>query len=94
MIENGDVAGALLQAIEGGKAHDAPQASDLLALTTHGRSGIQRWVLGSVAEQVLQGSTLPLLVVLPPKPRPEWMVGVLAGSTLVKRFHEVHRAFL
>lgn len=66
VIEDGDVAEALLQAVEGGKAHNTQPGSDLLALTTHGRSGIQRWMLGSVAERVLQGSTLPLLIVHPP----------------------------
>ncbi len=65
VIEDGDVADALLRASEGEKAHDTQQGSDLLALTTHGRSGIQRWMLGSVTERVLQGSTLPLLVVHP-----------------------------
>lgn len=62
VIEDGDVAEALIQAAASGKGPGVP-ASDLLALTTHGRSGIQRWVLGSVTERVLQGSTLPLLIV-------------------------------
>jgi nucleotide-binding universal stress UspA family protein len=34
----------------------------LIALTTHGRTGAARWVLGSVAERVLQASPLPVLV--------------------------------
>lgn len=38
-------------------------ASDLIALSTHGRSGPSRWVLGSVTEEVLRGSLTPLLVV-------------------------------
>ncbi len=65
VVENGDVADALIQAAEVGRGLGAQQASDLLALTTHGRSGIQRWVLGSVTERVLQGSTLPLFIVHP-----------------------------
>ena len=36
--------------------------ADLIAMTTHGHSGISRWVLGSVAEKVLRGATVPLLV--------------------------------
>ena len=35
----------------------------LLAMATHGRSGLNRWLLGSVAEKVLRGSSNPLLLV-------------------------------
>jgi nucleotide-binding universal stress UspA family protein len=35
----------------------------LIAMATHGRSGINRWLLGSVAEKVLRGTTNPLLLV-------------------------------
>ena len=35
----------------------------LLAMSTHGRSGIQRWYLGSVADKVLHASTNPMLLV-------------------------------
>lgn len=37
--------------------------ADLVAMSTHGRSGVSRWVLGSVAEKVLQGGTTPLMLV-------------------------------
>ena len=37
---------------------------DLIALATHGRSGMQRWVYGSVADAVLHGTTTPLLLLL------------------------------
>src|SRR5262249_3992943 len=36
---------------------------DLIALTTHGRSGLQRWVYGSVASKVLNHTHVPLLLV-------------------------------
>ncbi|MBI2930071.1 MAG: universal stress protein [Planctomycetes bacterium] len=36
---------------------------DVLAMTTHGRSGLSRWVFGSVTEKVLRHATVPLLVV-------------------------------
>ncbi|HLY74658.1 MAG TPA: universal stress protein [Planctomycetota bacterium] len=36
---------------------------DLIAMATHGRSGLSRWVLGSVAEQVLRHGAIPLLLV-------------------------------
>ena len=35
----------------------------LIAMCTHGRSGVQRWVLGSVTEKVLRHSDNPVLVV-------------------------------
>lgn len=41
----------------------AADESTLIAMTTHGRSGLERWLLGSVAEKVLRGSTNPLLLV-------------------------------
>lgn len=42
---------------------------DLLALATHGRDGLQRWVMGSVTEQVLRDTKLPLLIVPPQSQR-------------------------
>ncbi len=38
---------------------------DLITIATHGRSGIGRWLLGSVTQKVLQGATVPVLVVRP-----------------------------
>jgi nucleotide-binding universal stress UspA family protein len=35
----------------------------LIAMATHGRSGISRWLLGSVAEKVLRGARNPLFLV-------------------------------
>ncbi len=36
---------------------------DLVALTTHGRSGVGRWLMGSVAEKIVRNSPIPVLVV-------------------------------
>ncbi len=38
---------------------------DLVAMTTHGRSGINRLIFGSVAEQVVRHVALPVLLVRP-----------------------------
>jgi nucleotide-binding universal stress UspA family protein len=38
----------------------------LVALSTHGRSGIGRWLLGSVADKVIRSSGRPVFVVRPP----------------------------
>jgi nucleotide-binding universal stress UspA family protein len=37
----------------------------MIAMVTHGRSGLSRWVFGSVAEKVLQAAPKPLLLVRP-----------------------------
>jgi nucleotide-binding universal stress UspA family protein len=38
---------------------------DLIALATHGRSGMQRWLYGSVTDAVLHTTTTPLLLLRP-----------------------------
>lgn len=38
-------------------------SGSLIAMTTHGRSGVQRWLLGSVADKVLHEAASPLLLV-------------------------------
>lgn len=40
-------------------------AGTLITMATHGRSGAQRWLLGSVAQKVLQASINPLLLIRP-----------------------------
>jgi nucleotide-binding universal stress UspA family protein len=39
------------------------QKADLIVMCTHGRSGLGRLVLGSVAESVLRRTTIPILIV-------------------------------
>jgi len=36
---------------------------DLIAMCTHGRTGLRRWTLGSVADRVLRASSVPVLLV-------------------------------
>lgn len=36
---------------------------DMVAMTTHGRTGFVRWALGSVAERIIQASTFPVFLV-------------------------------
>jgi nucleotide-binding universal stress UspA family protein len=50
---------------------------DIIALATHGRSGLERWVVGSVTERVLGATKLPLLIV---RPRKSEEVGGKAGE--------------
>jgi nucleotide-binding universal stress UspA family protein len=42
---------------------------DLIAMGTHGRSGIQHLLVGSVAEKVLRHAPVPVLTVRTPPPR-------------------------
>ena len=53
-----DVAGAILRMAEN---HHV----DLIALSTHGRTGLRRLVLGSVAETVVRRAALPVLTFPP-----------------------------
>ena len=39
---------------------------DLIVIATHGRSGISRWVLGSVADRVMRSACVPVLMVRAP----------------------------
>lgn len=58
VMRKGDPAGQILDVARELKA-------DLIAMTTHGRRGLSRWTLGSVAEKVLRGAETPLLIVRP-----------------------------
>lgn len=59
LVREGPVAEAIVRAA-------ADEQIDMIAMATHGRSGIQRAVYGSVAEQVLRSSTKPVLLVRVP----------------------------
>ncbi len=37
--------------------------ADLIAMSTHGRTGVGRWVLGSVADRIVHGSHVPILLI-------------------------------
>jgi nucleotide-binding universal stress UspA family protein len=68
ILPAGDVARSLVTFAE----HDMERAGTtdtgtigMIALVTHGRSGIKRWVMGSIAERILHSTKLPLLLVRP-----------------------------
>lgn len=56
VIEGDDVATAILSTAK-------QEGADLLVLGSHGRSGIERLILGSVANKVLSMTKLPVLIV-------------------------------
>jgi nucleotide-binding universal stress UspA family protein len=39
---------------------------DLILIATHGRSGVSRWVRGSIADRILRASRVPVLMVRAP----------------------------
>jgi nucleotide-binding universal stress UspA family protein len=42
------------------------KGSDLILIATHGRSGVTRWVRGSVADKILRSASAPVLMVRAP----------------------------
>jgi nucleotide-binding universal stress UspA family protein len=56
VIENGDPAGTICDFAK-------ENAMDLIAMSTHGRSGVARWALGSVTDKVVQYSSKPVLLI-------------------------------
>lgn len=63
-----DVAHALVELAETGKGME--QIKDftgcgVIAMSTHGRSGIKHWMMGSIAERMLASTKLPMLIVRP-----------------------------
>ena len=39
--------------------------ADVIVMSTHGRSGVKRWLLGSVADRVVTHSDLPVMLIRP-----------------------------
>jgi len=61
-----DVAEALIRLAEHGEAMESTgllDSCDLLVMASHGRTSVQRWVMGSVTERVLEATKLPILIV-------------------------------
>ena len=55
------------QAAHGVLSESDEVGCDLIAMATHGRSGVSRMVLGSAADKVLRGAHIPVLLYKPPK---------------------------
>jgi nucleotide-binding universal stress UspA family protein len=62
-----DVTVALVNLAEHGDEGKETGRCDLIAISTHGRHGLERWVMGSVTERLLTSTKLPMLIVRPPK---------------------------
>lgn len=65
-----DIAATLIRMAENGEHMDEVAGCygcDMVTMATHGRNGLQRWILGSVTERMLEATRLPLLIVRPQK---------------------------
>ncbi len=65
-----------------------PEASEeftLLAMATHGRTGVLRWVWGSITERVIHKTTLPVLLV-----RPQQLQRTAEQCPAAREWHENH----
>jgi nucleotide-binding universal stress UspA family protein len=60
MVSSGNAAEEILKGAE--KVH-----ADLIAMSTHGRSGLRRMAFGSITDKVLHGSKIPVLMVRAPE---------------------------
>jgi nucleotide-binding universal stress UspA family protein len=64
----------------------ASEPNTLIAMCTHGRSGLKRWVLGSVAEKVVRHANSPVLVI------PARGSGALPGQKTAEPIDEMRDA--
>lgn len=58
LVRDGTVAETILAAAD-------DEGADLIAMSTHGRSGIARWLIGSDANKVMHGARTPVLLIRP-----------------------------
>jgi nucleotide-binding universal stress UspA family protein len=82
MTVEGDVATAICEVAD-------TQDAGMIAMTTHGRSGLERWIMGSVADRVIRSARLPVYLVRPGKEvlvggAPQRVMVPLDGSRLAE----------
>jgi len=65
VVDNADVAGTIVRETEQIRDVATSTGFDLIALATHGRSGLPRLVMGSVTEHLLGATKLPMFIVRP-----------------------------
>src|SRR5215216_1377034 len=61
--EGVDASGAIANGSPFFAISEATQPGDLLILTSHGRGGVRRWLLGSVAEKLVREANAPVMLV-------------------------------
>jgi nucleotide-binding universal stress UspA family protein len=75
-VVRGDAAEAILRAAD-------EESADLIAISTHGRSGVARWLFGSTATKLLEASTLPVLFLRPKSGEDKGAPGPVVHKILV-----------
>lgn len=75
-VRDGDPAEAILETAAAAKA-------DLIVMSTHGYSGVTRWLMGSVTERVLAHAPCPVLIIRSDSPLQKMLV-TLDGSELAE----------
>ncbi len=84
VIVDTDVASAVIEAAENGESMEEVegfQGCDVIAMATHGRGGLEHWIMGSVTEWVLHATRMPLLIIRSKKIEAKHEVaGVASGS--------------
>lgn len=77
-LEEGDAVDGILRVAR--EVH-----ADLVVMGTHGRTGLGRLLMGSVAEQVMRKAPCPVLTVKTPFPetalQPQWTAAIGTGAT-------------
>jgi nucleotide-binding universal stress UspA family protein len=76
VVVNANVAGEIITLAEHTEWNEYRTGYDLIAMATHGRTGLKRLVMGSVTERVLGATRLPLLMMRPQSTGTREKVGV------------------
>ena len=63
--------------------HAEEQGCDLIAMATHGRSGLGKWVFGSTTDKVMHSTALPMLLLRPQDAPAQEPDGQLIRTTIV-----------
>jgi nucleotide-binding universal stress UspA family protein len=64
--EGYNVSGVVLRGYAASAVISTTKEGDLVVMASHGRTGVRRWFLGSVAEEILRQSTVPVLLIRQP----------------------------
>lgn len=63
MLEGLTVTKSIVEGPAAAAIESVLQAGDLVVMTSHGRSGFKRWLLGSVSEKLIRSGVAPVLLV-------------------------------
>lgn len=58
--------GVVLRGYAAAAINSTATEGDLIVMASHGRTGVRRWFLGSVAEEVLRQASVPVLLIRQP----------------------------